>query len=473
MKNSFLDLSIKQILNKYSEGTFDSVDVAKMCIDHVNSLEKYVHSWVKFDSDHLLSKAHDSLDNIKRGIIRSLEGIPIGVKDIFNTVDFTTEMGSSLWKGFTPGNDARVVFELKEAGGIIPGKTTTAEFAVHALDKTLNPHDSSRTPGTSSSGSAVATALGMVPAALATQTAGSIVRPASFCGIYGFKPSFGLIPRKGVLKTTDTLDSIGFFVTHLEDITNVFNILRVKGRDYPLSNFALNDISRQSSPINRPWRVAFVRTHVDQFAESYAKESLNSWLKHIQKNCKEIEIDEINLPEIMNNAHEVHSTIYYKSLAYYFQKEYVNRESISSIMSKLINKGNLILNESFKNALVIQEEMVEAMDSFFDKYDILVSLSTAGVAPLRSQNEKPDTAFMWTMTYLPIISAPAFVSDQGLPFGVQLVSKRYNDFLLIRFAENLLNKGLLSKGPNPLSYLIKQGNQNRIDTYDRKENLLT
>ncbi|MBI2030606.1 amidase, partial [Candidatus Kaiserbacteria bacterium] len=123
--------------------------------------------------------------------------IPIAVKDMYNTYDFPTQMGSPLWKGFEPGNDARAVYHLKHQGAVIVGKTVTAEFAVHALDKTLNPWDVTKGPGTSSSGSAVAVALGIVPFATGTQTAGSIVRPSSFCGVYGCKPSFGTIPRTG------------------------------------------------------------------------------------------------------------------------------------------------------------------------------------------------------------------------------------------------------------------------------------
>ena len=202
--------------------------------------------------------------------IGALYGIPIGVKDIFNTKEYPTEMGSSLWKGFTSGNDARVVHYLRMNNGIIAGKTETAEFAVDALGKSLNPHDVTRTPGTSSSGSAIAVATGMIPIALGTQTGASIIRPASFCGIYGFKPSFGLIPRTGMLKTADTLDQIGFFARTPQDLELFFNIIHVKGKNYPISNNALNNESRQIIK-NRPWKIKFVKSHTWDKAEDYAK----------------------------------------------------------------------------------------------------------------------------------------------------------------------------------------------------------
>ena len=159
--------------------------------------------------------------------------VPFGVKDIFNTIDLKTEMGSETWKDHNAGNDARVVSVLRHQGYTPIGKTVTAEFAVHHLNKTKNPHSIDKTPGTSSSGSAVAVATGMVPFALGTQTAGSIIRPASFCGVWGMKPSFGLIPRTGSLKTTDSLDTIGFLSSYGTDMREILNLLRVKGPNYP------------------------------------------------------------------------------------------------------------------------------------------------------------------------------------------------------------------------------------------------
>ena len=154
--------------------------------------------------------------------------------------------------------------------GIVLGKTDCSEFSVHSLGTSKNPYDDQRTPGTSSSGSAVAVSTFMVPISLGSQTAGSIIRPASYCGIYGFKPSYGLIPRTGMLKTTDTLDHIGFFSRNPLDLELIFNSVRVKGRDYPLSESALNDTNRQTVN-NRPWKIKFIKTHVWEKAEEYTK----------------------------------------------------------------------------------------------------------------------------------------------------------------------------------------------------------
>jgi Asp-tRNA(Asn)/Glu-tRNA(Gln) amidotransferase A subunit family amidase len=364
------------------------------------------------------------------------------VKDIFNTSDFPTQMGSPLWAGFTPGNDARAVFNLKRAGGLVPGKTVTAEFAVHTLGKTLNPWAPDRTPGTSSSGSAVAVALGVVPTALGTQTAGSIIRPASFCGVWGMKPSFGLIPRTGMLKTTDSLDTVGFFTGHAIDLCRVLDALRVHGRDYPLSDRAFGDTARQAAPQARPWRVGFVRPHVWQHAPTYAQVALVDWLKALQTDNR-FEVLPATLPEEMAECHPLHATIYNRALAYYFKQEFQQAGLVSPVMQALIEAGTSISPQSYSAALARQVELARMMDRFTQGYDVLVTLSTAGIAPLRHLEELPDSALMWTLAQLPSVNAPVFKGPHAQPFGLQLVARRYNDPLLLKFVAEAVQRGHL------------------------------
>lgn len=447
--NIFLNKNISEIQNGFIKQEINPIDIAYACIERYEALEGRYHAWVCFDKELLLDRARVSKDYIDAGKdIRPLEGIPVGIKDIFNTMEYPTQMGSPLWKDFTPGNDARVVYSVKAAGGIIPGKTVTAEFAVHTLNETLNPHDITRTPGTSSSGSAVAIALGMVPVALGTQTAGSIVRPASFCGVYGCKPSFGLIPRTGTLKTTDTLDTIGFFTSRCDDLVRVFDSIRVHGPDYPFSYKALRDKARQNKPENRPWRIALVRTHAWQYAFDYAKSALLKWAMKLSED-KLIDIIEEDLPEEINNAHAIHSVIYDKTLSYYFEEEHRKSELVSPIMNEIIMRGSAISIRQYHDALKEQERLCHIMDICFQGYDAIISLSTAGEAPLRDITENPDPALIWTMTHLPVVSAPAFISPNGLPFGVQVVARRYNDYLLFKFITYLCSRDLLPSSTNP------------------------
>lgn len=447
--NLFYEYSISDIHRGFRNKTIDPLDVAQACIDRYEQLDQQYHAWVCFNKDLLLEQAQSVKIRIERGeSIRPLEGIPVGIKDIFNTIDFPTQMGSPLWKDFTPGNDARVVYNAKNAGCLTPGKTITAEFAVHTLNETLNPHNIDLTPGTSSSGSAVAVALGMVPVALGTQTAGSIVRPASFCGVYGCKPSFGFIPRTGMLKTTDSLDTIGYFSSKFNDLELLFDVLRVHGHNYPFSHKAITDNHRQSKPTNRPWRVALVRTHTWKYASNYAKDALISWAKSLSSH--NIDIIEAELPEVMIRSHQVHEKIYDKTLSYYFTEEHNKKELVSPIMNEIIRRGKELPVADYLSALQEQETLCHAMDSFLQGYDAMISLSTADAAPRRGTEESPDPALMWTLTHLPVISAPIFATPQGLPFGAQLTARRFNDRLLFKFGAHLRSADLIPDSPHPL-----------------------
>lgn len=449
-KNIFLEMSIKDILTKFRSKEISPLDIAEECIDRINEYDEKYKVWVCFDKEKIFEQSEVAARKINDGdTLRKLEGIPVGIKDIFNTYDFPTQMGSPLWVGFTPGNDARVIYYLKEAGAIIPGKTDTAEFAVHEIGNCLNPHDITRTPGTSSSGSAVAVALGMVPAAIGTQTAGSIVRPASFCGVYGCKPSFGLIPRTGMLKTTDSLDTIGFFTSIYEDLETVFDVVRVHGENYPMSHFALTDEKRQNKPSGRKWRVAFAKTHTWEYAPEYAKQSIEELVKKISL-TEDIEIEEANLPDITKQSHEVHQMIYDKTLSYYFQEEFKKPEFISPVMNEIFERGNKITVDQYHNSLTNQEKIVLAMEKYFEDIDIIISLSSAGAAPLRNESEKPDPSLMWTLSHLPVVSCPVFVSPDGLPFGIQITARKYNDLQLFRFTDHLRKNGLIPEGVNPI-----------------------
>ncbi len=450
-KNLFLDTSIGDLLSKIKSGELTPIEIAEECIKRIEEYNDRFMIWVCYNKGKLIEQAAKIEERLSGGDeVRALEAIPVGIKDIFNTSEFPTQMGSPLWKNFTPGNDARVVFYLKQAGAMIPGKTDTAEFAVHAIGNCLNPHDVTRTPGTSSSGSAVAVALGMVPAAIGTQTAGSIVRPASFCGVYGCKPSFGLIPRTGMLKTTDSLDTIGFFTSKYEDLERMFEIVRVHGTNYPLSNSALSDEARQNKRKDKPWRIAFAKTHTWSDADDYAKNSLLNFIEKLAAE-KDIELKEVILPAEMEESHRIHRTIYDKTLSYYFQEEFKKPEHVSDIMNEIIQRGKLISVKEYHDALGGQEKLAGVMDNFFEGYDAMISLSTAGDAPPREETEKPDPSLMWTMTHLPVISVPAFNSPNNLPFGMQITARKYNDLLLFRFTDHLRSIGLIPEGVNPIA----------------------
>lgn len=454
MNNIFIEKNITEIHSDFINGLITPIDLAKECSEQYNSLNNIYFPWTSFNDEILFHQADEILKNKNWGkSLRKLEGVPVGIKDIINTIDFPTQMGSPIWKNFTPGNDARCVYNIKNNGGIIPGKTCTAEFAVHTLNETLNPHDVLVTPGTSSSGSAVAIALGMVPVTIGTQTAGSIIRPASFCGVYGCKPSFGLIPRTGMLKTTDSLDTVGFFTIHYKDIKSVFEVLRVHGPNYPISFNAFKDPQRLGKMKSKPWKVAFCKTNTWDYAESYAKASITDFINRLSF-LSDIEIYPLDLPTEFEKSQDIHASIYNKTLSYYFAQEFKNSELVSPIMNNLISIGNNISVEQYNQSLSEQKSLCKLLENLLIDFDIIISLSTAGGAPLRNIEEKPDPALIWTMTHLPVISVPLFISPKGLPYGIQIVSRKYNDYKLLKFTDYLLENELIPNRNNPLLDLL-------------------
>jgi Asp-tRNA(Asn)/Glu-tRNA(Gln) amidotransferase A subunit family amidase len=419
-----IDFTASELAAAIREGTVSAVDAVKAYLARIEATDSQLQAWVATRPELTLAHARAIDDARAAGRqLGPLAGVPIAVKDIFNTIDFPTEMGSPIWKGFTPGNDARVIYDLRYRGAIVLGKTATAEFAVHQLGSTRNPHDTERNPGTSSSGSAVAIAAGQAPVALGTQTAGSIIRPSSYCGIYGFKPSFGLLPRTAMLKTTDSLDTVGFMVRGVADLRLVFDVVRVKGRDFPISHAALSDTVRQSKP--------------------YAVELFDRELKRWEQ--AGVELLEERLPAETLTSHEVHARIYERTLSYYFAEESKKQRLISPVLNGMISRGKTVSLDQYKAALAEQASIARTVDRFLESYDVLVTLSVAGEAPRRDEDEPADSCLLWTLCGLPTINIPAMTGPSGLPIGLQIASRRYNDYLLLEFADFLAERGVIPR----------------------------
>ena len=289
--NTLADLTAGEFLKRLAAREIGVLDYVRACADRIEQFEPMLKAWAWYDRARFEERAAE----LDRALGKSsgndlpapLFGVPVGVKDVFNTYDMPTEMGSVIYAGYTPGNDARVVSNLRLAKAIMAGKTVTAEFAVHHPGPTRYPYDLERSPGTSSSGSAVAVATSMVPAALGTQTAGSIVRPASYCGIFGFKPSFGLVPRTGVLKTTDTLDTVGWMARSVEDLALLFETMRVRGHNYPISEAGLAE-QVAAAPRGRSWRIGLVESHVDRHQDPTVTTGLRALAARLEKDGAKI-----------------------------------------------------------------------------------------------------------------------------------------------------------------------------------------
>lgn len=387
-----------------------------------------------------IEKSEKKRERITGSDYSHLDGVPIGVKDIFNTVTGTTEMGSGLWKGHQAGNDARIISDAVEAGCSILGKTATSEFAVHSLPDVYNPWDRKKTPGTSSSGSAVAVACGDIPIALGTQSAGSISRPASFCGVIGFKPTFGIFPRTGVLKTCDPFDTIGYFCSHYEDIEFLFNHLRLKGSNYPLIELGLKHSYEHVSDSNNT-RIGRVITDANNVEDDEIKEKIDNFTNQLPKNYS---VDQCDLSTVFLGVRRLQEKIYHKSLAYYFSEERKKGTHYNKVMTDIFDQGDNISSEEFNDSL---QNLIKLRKTVYEKikyFDILVMPTTSSTAPPREKQELIDSSLYWTMLQLPCMSLPLFEhSISNMPFGLQIVgTKKYSDPILFNFIKSL---DLLSK----------------------------
>ena len=413
-------------------------EVVESCLKRVAEVEGAAQAWAFHDAPVARAAAASARPE------GPLYGVPVGVKDIFNTSDMPTAMGSATWEGFTPGNDARIVFNARRAGCVVLGKTVTAEFAVHAPGRTRNPWDSRRTPGTSSSGSSVAVATGMVPWALGSQTAGSVIRPASYAGVYGYKPSFGVLPRTGMLKTTDTLDQIGYFARSGRDLSPLLSAIRLRGRDYPLIQRSLDADEGGAPGRDSAPRIGLVTDSLWTWerAQPEARDHLARFADRLAAaGCA---VEEASAPTEMNRAHDVHATIYERSLAYYFAQEAQRQEVVSGIMLEMVERGRRVSMAQLTQALDEQLRIQGAFSSWAAEYDVLATLSTAGVAPLLGEDEPPDPSLVWSLCGAPACSVPAMTSG-GLPIGVQLVAPWYADYRLLRVVEWLEATNLVGR----------------------------
>ncbi len=432
--SEIITLGARELAQRVASGALSASAVARAFLARIATVENKIHAWESLDRAYVAAQAEAIDRRVTAGEAPGpLTGVPLGVKDVINTLVLPTRMGSPLWKDHAAGNDARIVAQLRWAGAVVLGKTVTAEFAVHAPGPTRNPHHLGRTPGTSSMGSAAAVAAAMTPAALGTQTAGSLIRPASFCGIYAFKPTFGWLPRTGVLKTTDTLDQIGFHARCVEDLRPLFEAGRVGGRNHPLKEEQLARFPEKGS-----WRVGLAKTHLWEEAPIYARDALVQFVERVRG--ERIEVVATELPPSFRDAHAIHGTIYDCDLSYYFRNEmHIDESQLSSQLREIIRRGREVPAEAYRGALRQQVALVQMLDELFERerLDALLSLSSNGEAPAVEPVPFRDPCALYTLCGVPTLNLPVFTGPTGLPFGAQLVGRKYADRLLLGLAEYL------------------------------------
>jgi Asp-tRNA(Asn)/Glu-tRNA(Gln) amidotransferase A subunit family amidase len=396
------------------------------CLARIAAREAKVGAWAHLDPERALAEARVRDHATSRG---KLHGLPVGIKDIMDTGDMPTEYGSPIYRGHRPAADAACVAVLRKAGAVVLGKTVTTEFAAFHPGKTRNPHNPAHTPGGSSSGSAAAVADGMAPVALGTQTMGSVIRPASFCGIVGYKPSFGLINRTGVKSQAEAVDTIGVFARSVDDAGLVAAVLMGAAPEA----FA--------TTIVRPPRIALYRGPDWSKAEPAAAAAFETAAQHLAS--AGATVSEIEPPAILRDAFAAHLTIVMYELARAFAPEWIaHRELLSAMLVGMIDDGWALSFTDYTAALEAMEAGRRWIAGRFADADLILTLSAPGEAP-QGLASTGDSTFnrLWSGLHLPALTLPYGVGPKGLPLGVQLIGKFRGDAQFIaaaRWVEEVL-----------------------------------
>ncbi len=430
-------LTAADAARRMAEGEITSQMLVQACLERIAEREDTVKAWAHLDADYALAQARERDE--WRGQGRStgpLHGIPVGIKDIIDTADMPTENGTPIHAGRTPGDDAALVAALRDAGAVIMGKTVTTELAVMTPNKTHNPVNPDHTPGGSSSGSAAAVADGMVHLAIGTQTGGSVIRPAAFCGVVGFKPTFGLISRAGVLSQSPALDTIGTMGRTVEDAALMADCLTAyDGRDrsmWPRSRPRLRDTVLSEVPVTPMF--AFAKTPMWEQGEPAMMEAFGELTDVLGDIC-----DEVELPSVFDKVAGWHACLQNGDIA----KNYgplldKYPDLISDGLKARMEEGRKYSAIEYNTAREFQEILNGGLDEVFDRYDVIVTPATAGPAPKGLETTgRPIFNSIWTYLGVPAVTLPLLEVD-GLPLGVQLIGRRRDDGRLLRTARWLV-----------------------------------
>ena len=434
-----LSLSTNELVGKLKEGQISSVEVCKAYIERITKFEKDVKAWSFFDKKTLLEKAEEADEYRKSGKpLGSLHGLPVAVKDIFGTIDMPTECGTVFRKKISASQDSEVVNLLKNAGAIIMGKTVTAELAYIHPGKTTNPHDYTRTPGGSSSGSAAVIAAQMAPLSIGSQTGGSIIRPASYCGVVGYKPSYGLISRSGALKTSEKLDTVGVFGKSVESVALLAKALIKKDlHDSATIHFAADDMLKASKkkPLFEP-KFIFYKTDKWKNIHKDSRDAFEFFIKKFKKN-----IEVFDTPSYFKDIPKQHQIIHETDLANNFQIYYKkDKKKLSKEMRDAIERGLKHSAFNYANAIDFMKQSYQSYAEVFEDYHGVITPSASGVADkgLKSTGSA-DFQKIWTYMGLPTISLPLLTGENNLPLGVQIVGNKLDDIKFLS-AANWLEK---------------------------------
>jgi Asp-tRNA(Asn)/Glu-tRNA(Gln) amidotransferase A subunit family amidase len=412
LSSALNELTASEIAAAVSTGRVSCEEILRACLDRIAAREPDVQAWAFLDPDHALTAAR-KLD--RTGARGPLAGVPFGVKDIIDTADMPTEWGTPIHRGRRPNRDAACVALTRKAGGILLGKTVTTEFANLHPGPTRNPHDLVRTPGGSSSGSAAAVADHMVPIALGTQTTGSTIRPASFCGVFGYRPSYGVHRLHGVMEASGSLDTLGILARSVEDIALYRDVL-------------LGVPPEPILPQERPPRVALCRTHIWDQVQPATRALIEEAAQTLRR--AGASVSDLALPDHFARLNEAHRWISSFEFARTFTFEIQHHwdEISETLRNGRLADGLSCPLDRYVAMLELAEQCRREMETLWADHDVILTPAAYGEAPVGQPAFAGAPLYMmWTVLHLPTVTLPAFRGPNGLPVGAQVLARRHHD----------------------------------------------
>lgn len=421
-------MGLLEAVQAIRKGDLSSEDLTRALIERIARHENTVQAFQWIDPARALDLAHQSDRRLRSGeALGSLYGIPIGIKDIIETQGIPTAMGSPIFDAYVPARSAALVRRAEAAGAFVLGKTVTTEFAYFHPGKTRNPWNPAHTPGGSSSGSAAAVAMGFLPGAVGTQTNGSVIRPAAFCGVVGYKPTAGLISLDGVHIFSPSLDQLGVFARSVSDAALLAAVLAGKADDETVAGGQSGGISGEAASMDRPPRLAAVRSPVWHRADPSAQAHFLEMVARLR--AAGAEVQEQELPPSFVGAHGVLRTIMYGEGARVFAElQHRDRDRLSPRLNALIDEGLSIPDSDLARGLEKKGQLARELDAFLSAFDGVITPPALGEAPADlTQTGDPAFCTIWSLCGVPAVTIPAGRGPAGLPFGLQIVGPRFSD----------------------------------------------
>ncbi len=420
-------MGLRALQSAFREARLAVPDYVAALNDRIARLEPGIQAFEWFEPARAMAEAEERSGGILKDL--PLFGVPVGVKDIIATRGIPTRMGSRIFASHVPGRSAGLVRRFEALGGMVMGKTVTTEFAFRKPGKTRNPWNPAHTPGGSSSGSAAAVAAGFVPVAIGTQTLGSVIRPAAFCGVVGYKPSFGAISRDGVWPFSRTLDHVGVFARSVEDAAWFGACLMgLDPRDEATGIRAgMRSLSVPLAPLGHAPRLAVVKTPKWSLASEVQRANFTEAVAELRDAGALVR--DVPLPPAFNEAWTVVGGIMDHEAARGFASvESRHRVQLSPALTELLDRGKKITPEQHARNLARRDEYRRWLDGLYDGCDAIVTIPAPGEAPQGLANTG-DAAFcsLWSLTGLPAITMPSGRGPRGLPLGLQVVGRYRED----------------------------------------------